>query len=88
MTVRWLNLLWHKPDSVLQLKKKAKKAPIVQQKNDKRCLDLLTLRDYMNFKSGKTRKDNKKPVRTEAFKKKNPAGMMGDSFKVVVPSRK
>ena len=39
------------------------------------------LRDYMNFKSGKTRKGGGKAVRTEAFKKKNPAGMMGDSFK-------
>ena len=39
------------------------------------------LRDYMNFKSGKTRKGGGKAVRTEAFKKKNPAGVMGDSFK-------
>ena len=39
------------------------------------------LRDYMNFKSGKTRKGGGKAVRTEAFKKKNPSGIMGDSFK-------
>ena len=60
--------------------KKAKKAPVVTPKMIKDA-GFTTLRDYMNFKSGKTRKDNKKPVRTEAFKKKNPAGMMGDSFK-------
>ena len=36
------------------------------------------LRDYMNFKSGKTRKGGGKAVRTEAFKKKNPAGAGAD----------
>ena len=36
------------------------------------------LRDYMNFKSGKTRKGGGKAVRTEAFKKKNPIGAGAD----------
>ena len=57
-----------------------KKNPIITPKMIKDA-GFTNLRDYMNFKSGKTRKGGGKAVRTEAFKKKNPAGMMGDSFK-------
>mgnify|MGYP006177830195 CR=1 FL=1 len=60
--------------------KKTKKAPIITPKMIKDA-GFTNLRDYMNFKSGKTRKGGGKAVRTEAFKKKNPAGVMGDSFK-------
>ena len=57
-----------------------KKNPIITPKMIKDA-GFTNLRDYMNFKSGKTRKGGGKAVRTEAFKKKNPAGVMGDSFK-------
>jgi hypothetical protein len=60
-----------RPDSV---KKKAKKAPIVTKK----MLDdsgYTNLRDYMNAKQGKTRKDGKAASRTTAAKNKD---MMGE----------
>jgi len=63
-----------KPDSV---KKKAKKAPIVTEKMLKDS-GYTNLRDYMNAKSGKTRKDGKTASRTAAAKKKD---MMSGSFK-------
>ena len=58
-----------------------KKAPVVTPKMLKDAgfpTNSGGLRDYMNFKSGKTRKGGGKAVRTEAFKKKNPAGAGAD----------
>ena len=66
--------------STMAKKAAPKKNPIVTPKMIKDA-GFTNLRDYMNFKSGKTRKGGGKAVRTEAFKKKNPAGVMGDSFK-------
>ena len=58
-------------------KKVAKKAPIVTKKMLKDS-GFTNLRDYMNAKQGKTRKDGKPASRTAAAKKKD---MMSGSFK-------
>ena len=57
--------------------KKTKKAPIVTKKMLKDS-GYTNLRDYMNAKQGKTRRDNKPASRTAAAKKKD---MMSGSFK-------